>query len=398
MQERQEVMYIKKSVLIVCSIALVIVTALSTIMIVNPFGALQFDDLLKFNTGVAVLNRYYYEGVDKDSLLDGALAGVAYSVEDPYTVYMNKDIADSFIENMESDDYAGVGLYISGDAEDGRVTVVSPLSESPAEKAGIVSGDKILEVNGETVSADGIDEAANKMKGPEGTDVKLKLLKKNSGETTEITLTRAVIKRETVTSEMLDEQIGYIQISQFALHTWEEFANHFNELVGKGMKKLVIDLRNNPGGYVDVAVKLADNFLGSDKTIVYTLDKNGKRHDYTSTEPKTALPIVVITNGGSASASEILVGALKDYGLVTVVGEKTFGKGVTQIPYSFLDGSMMKITDSRYYTPNGVCIDKQGIEPDVKVEMSEEKAAGLSELTLDEDDQLKKAVEVLKNK
>ena len=391
-------MYIKKSVLIVCAIVLVIVTALSTIMIVNPFGALQFDDLLKFKTGVAVLNHYYYEDVDKDSLLDGALAGVAYSVEDPYTVYMNKDIADSFIENMESDDYAGVGLYISGDAEDGRVTVVSPLSESPAEKAGIVSGDKILEVNGESVSADGIDEAANKMKGPEDTSVTLKILKKSSGKTVEINLTRAVIKRETVTSEMLDEQIGYIQISQFALHTCEEFANHFNELVGNGMKKLVIDLRNNPGGYVDVAVKLADNFLGSDKTIVYTLDKSGKRHDYTSTEPKTALPIVIITNGGSASASEILVGALKDYGLVTVVGEKTFGKGVTQIPYTFLDGSMMKVTDSRYYTPNGVCIDKQGIDPDVRVEMSEEKAAALSELTLDEDDQLKKAVEVLKNK
>ncbi len=398
MQERQKVMYIKKSVLIVCAVALVIVTALGTIMAVNPFGVFQFDDLLKFNTGVAVLNHYYYEDVDKDLLLDGALAGVAYSVEDPYTVYMSKEVADSFVENMESDDYAGVGLYISGDAEDGRVTVVSPLSGSPAEKAGIVSGDKILEVNGEAVSADSIDEAANKMKGPEGTDVKIKLLKKNSGETVGITLTRAVIKRETVSSRMLDEQIGYIQISQFALHTGEEFANQFNELVGKGMKKLVIDLRNNPGGYVDVAVKLADNFLDGDKTIVYTLDKNGKRHDYTSTEAKTALPVVVITNGGSASASEILVGALKDYGLVTVVGEKTFGKGVTQIPYTFFDGSMIKITDSRYYTPNGVCIDKQGIEPDVKVEMSVEKAAVLSELALDEDDQLKKAVEVLKNK
>lgn len=391
-------MYIKKSVLIVCAIVLVIVTALSTIMVVNPFGALQFDDLLKFNTGISVLNRYYYEDVDKDSLLDGALAGVAYSVEDPYTVYMNKEVADSFVENMESDDYAGVGLYISGDAQDGRVTVVSPLSGSPAEKAGIVSGDKILEVNGELVSADAIDDAASKMKGPEDTHVTIKLLKKSSGKTEEITLTRAIIKRETVTSEMLDDQIGYIQISQFALHTCEEFANHFNGLVGKGMKKLVIDLRNNPGGYVEVAVRLADNFLESDKTIVYTLDKNGKRHDYTSTDAKTGLPLVIITNGGSASASEILVGALKDYGLVTVVGEKTFGKGVTQIPYTFLDGSMMKITDSRYYTPNGVCIDKQGVEPDVKVEMSEEKAAVLSELTLEEDDQLKKAVEVLKNK
>ncbi|MBR5614515.1 MAG: S41 family peptidase [Clostridia bacterium] len=391
-------MYIKKSVLIICAAVLIMAVSIGTIMIVNPFGALQFDDLIKFNTGVAVLNRYYYEDVDSDLLLDGALAGVSYSVEDPYTVYMDKETAESFMESVESDDYTGVGLYISNDSEDNRVTVVSPLSGSPAEKAGLVSGDKILEVDGTSVLGENIDEVAAKMKGKEGTDVKLKVLKKSSGETVEITITRATIKRETVTSKMIDDKIGYIQVTQFGVNTFTEFAEAFNGLLEKNMRKVVIDLRNNPGGYVDVAVRIADSFLDGDKEIVYTLDKYGKKRDYTATEGISKLPIVLLTNGGSASASEILVGALKDYDLATVVGEKTFGKGVTQIPYEFFDGSIMKITDSRYYTPSGACIDKQGIEPDVTVKMSDEKYSRLSELTPMEDEQLKKAIEILQSK
>lgn len=391
-------MYIKKSILVVCAVVLILTVSIGTIMIVNPFGALQFDDLIKFNIGIGALNRYYYEDIDSDALLDGALAGVSYSVEDPYTVYMDKDSAQSFMEDMESDDYTGVGLYISNDTEDNCVTVVSPLSGSPAEKAGLVSGDKILEVDDEAVLGENIDEVAAQMKGREGTKVKLTILKKSSGETVELTLTRATIKRETVTSKKLDEEIGYIQITQFGINTHEEFITAFNSLVEEGMRRLVIDLRNNPGGYVEIAVDIADSFLDGEKEIVYTLDKYGAKRDYVSTDGKTELPIVVVTNGGSASASEILVGALKDYDLATIVGEKTFGKGVTQIPYEFSDGSIMKITDSRYYTPSGVCIDKQGIEPDVKVEMSDEKAAMLSKLSVEEDDQLKMAIEVLRTK
>lgn len=391
-------MYIKKSILVVCAVVLILTVSIGTIMIVNPFGALQFDDLIKFNIGIGALNRYYYEDIDSDALLDGALAGVSYSVEDPYTVYMDKDSAQSFMEDMESDDYTGVGLYISNDTEDNCVTVVSPLSGSPAEKAGLVSGDKILEVDDEAVLGENIDEVAAQMKGREGTKVKLTILKKSSGETVELTLTRATIKRETVTSKKLDEEIGYIQITQFGINTHEEFITVFNSLVEEGMRRLVIDLRNNPGGYVEIAVDIADSFLDGEKEIVYTLDKYGAKRDYVSTDGKTELPIVVVTNGGSASASEILVGALKDYDLATIVGEKTFGKGVTQIPYEFSDGSIMKITDSRYYTPSGVCIDKQGIEPDVKVEMSDEKAAMLSKLSVEEDDQLKMAIEVLRTK
>lgn len=390
-------MYIKKSVLVICAVALAVVISVGTVMAINPFGALQFDDLIKFNTGISVLKKYYYEELENETLVDGALLGASYSTEDPYTVYMDKEYAESFLESIDSDDYTGVGLYISNDTEDNRVTVVSPLSGSPAEKAGLVSGDKIIAVDGEDVTGEYIDEVASKMKGKEGSEVVLTVVKKNSGRTTDITLTRANIKRETVSSKMLDGKTGYIQITQFGVNTYDEFVAAFNSLVEAKMQQLVIDLRNNPGGYVEVAVNIADCFIDEGQEIVYTLDKNGSKRDYVAEKGKTELPIVFLTNGGSASASEILVGAMKDYGLATVVGEKTFGKGVTQIPYEFWDGSIMKITDSRYYTPNGVCIDKEGIEPDVTVEMSDEEYVRLSELTTDEDKQLKAALESFLN-
>ncbi len=387
-------MYIKKSVLAICSICLVIVVALATFMAVNPFGALNFGDFLKFGAGIDALKHYYYEEVDDEKLLDGALMGAAYSVEDPYTVYLGKADAESFMESVEADDYTGVGLYISNDIQDNRVTVISPLSDSPAAKAGITTGDKILEVDGETVLGENIDDVAAKMKGPEGTKVKLKILKKATGQKVEIELIRANIKRETVESKMLENKVGYVKVTQFGLNTFSEFIEHFNGLSDDGMKSLVIDLRNNPGGYMEVAVNMADCFVDEGE-IVYTLNKHGQKRSYEASEGKTKVPMVILTNGGSASASEIFVGAMKDYGLAKVVGEKTFGKGVTQIPYPFYDGSILKITDSRYYTPNGVCIDKEGIEPDVEITMTDEDYQTLGEPSPDDDIQLKKAVEIL---
>lgn len=387
-------MYIKKSVLIICSIVLIVATIFTSVMIVNPFGILQFDDLLKFKIGVSVLNQYYYEDIDSDDLLDGALLGVSCSANDPYTVYMNKDAAESFMEDIESDDYTGLGIYISSDAETNQVIVISPLSGSPAEEAGIVSGDKILEINGEAVKGENIDEIAQKIRGKEGTTVKLKILKKSNQQQVDLELTRRTIKRETVTSKMFDNNIGYMQISQFALHTTEEFVTQFNQLVEQGLNKLIIDLRNNPGGYMEVAVNIADCFL-EDGEIVYTLDKHGNKRSYTAKEGSTKVKMAILTNGGTASASEIFVGAMRDYGLAKSVGERTFGKGVTQIPYQFFDGSIMKVTDSKYYTPKGVCIDHEGITPDVTVELNDEDYTDLSSLDLSRDTQLKAAVNLL---
>ena len=386
-------MFIKKSVLIVGSIVLALVISLLTVMAVNPFGTLNFDDFLKFGMGIGALERYYYEDIDTGTLLNGALLGASLSTGDPYTVYIDKQNAESFWESVESDNYTGIGLYISN--EENQVTVISALSGSPAEKAGITTGDKILSVDGEKVSGELLDDAAAKMKGKAGTDVKLEILKKSTDETISITLTRQMIERQTVSSKMLEDRIGYIQITQFGVNTYDEFRTHFNGLVDEKMKALVVDLRNNPGGYIEMAVNIADSFIDEGE-IVYTLDKNGNKRDYMATKGATKVPMAILTNGGSASASEVFVGAMKDYGLAKIIGEKTFGKGVTQIPYTFFDGSILKITDSRYYTPKGVCIDKTGIEPDVEVKMSDEKYSKISELSLKEDTQLLEAVRLLK--
>ncbi len=390
-------MYIKKSVLVISSVILIIATVLGTVMVTNPFGVLNFKDFFKFKIGLDVINQLYYENIDSQKLVDGALLGASLSLEDPYTVYMPKSTAEDFVQSIESDDYTGVGLYISAEGDGKEVTIVSPLKDSPAEKAGIVSGDKILGVDGQSVAGMSLDAVAANMKGPEGTDVTLTVLKKSTNETVDITLTRAKIRRETVTSQMLDEKVAYIQISQFGVNTYYEFAQHFNSLIGQGMGRLIIDLRNNPGGLMEVAVNIADSFIDEGE-IVYTLDKSGNRRNYSATPGKTVLPMVVITNGGSASASEVLVGALHSHGLITIVGEKSFGKGVTQIPYKFKDGSIMKITDSRYYTPNGVCIDHQGIMPDIEVAMTDEEYALINGVDVEHDLQLKKALEIVKEK
>lgn len=388
-------MYIKKRYIVLCTVVLIIAVSLGTFSLLNPFGIRGAADFIKLRTGIAAVKNYFYTDLKNSDIVDGALAGAAYSANDPYTVYMPAEAAENFMEEINSEDYTGVGLYISNNTEDNTVTVISPLSDSPAEKAGIVTGDKIIAVNGENVYGKDIDEVANKMKGEAGSEVKLTVVKKSTGKTEEITLKRAVIKRETVEKKMLDENMGYIEIIQFGLNTYDEFADSFNSLVDQGMEKLVIDLRNNPGGYMEVAVSIADIFIDKGN-IVYTMNRAGKKHEYNASKGGVNIPIAILINGGSASASEIFTGALKDNNKAVLVGEKTYGKGVTQIPFSFFDKSILKITNSRYYTPGGKCIDKEGIMPDYEVKMSSEKYASLSSLTLNEDEQLLKAVEILK--
>ncbi len=389
-----EYIYIKKRIWIPCVAVVLIATIVLTVMAVNPFGPTKFKEFKKFNDGVAMLEEYYYEDISTERLLDGALLGLSVSTEDPYTVYMSKEQAESFLEDIDSEDYAGVGLYIYMDETDNRATVSQPIEGAPAFEAGIQKDDKILAVDGESVENISIDAIAAKMKGPEGTEVVLTLLKAETGETVDVRLVRAIVERNTVSARMVTDSTACIQISQFGVNTFEEFVETFNKFAEADMQQLVIDLRNNPGGYMQEAVDIADVFL-SEGVIVYTMDKNGNKNEYTAKKEKTKVPMVVLVNGDSASASEVLVGALRDHELAIIVGETTFGKGVTQITCEFDDGSLMKITDSRYYTPNGVCIDHTGIEPDVEVKMEPEKYGRLSELTVQEDEQLMKAIEIL---
>lgn len=390
-------LYIKKRTLIITAIILVIVTSAGTLFLVNPFGIADIDDFLKLRIGIGALRHYYYEEIDSEAIVDGVLAGAAYSANDPYTVYMPSDTAENYMESVDSDEYTGVGLYISSDMSDNTVTVVSALSGSPAEKAGITTGDKIIAVDGEKVYGDELDSVAESMKGRSGTEVTLSIIKKSTEAPVDIKLTRALIKRETVEHKMVESNIGYIKITQFGINTYDEFVKSFNSLVDDGMERLVIDLRNNPGGYMEMAVNIADTFIEKGNKIVYTMNRNGKKHEYNASDGAISIPIAFISNGGTASASEILIGALKDNDKAILVGEKTYGKGVTQIPFAFSDKSIIKITDSRYYTPNGKCIDKEGIEPDFEVKMSEEKYSVLSELSISEDEQLMMAVERVKS-
>ncbi len=394
----QEYVHISKTVwapiLFTGLILILVATVVVTVMVMNPFGSTNFAELSKFNEGISMLKESYYEEIETETLLDGVLWGASTSMGDPYTVYMTQEEAKSFIEDIESDDYAGVGLYIYLDETDNRITVSQPIEGSPADEAGIGVGDKILKVDGEATDKFTLDQAAAKMKGAEGTEVVLTILKAESGETLDVKIVRAIVERNTVSSKMATDKTAYIQITQFGINTHMEFIEAYNKLVGEGMEKLVIDLRNNTGGYLDQAVGIADEFL-DEGVIVYTMNRDGQKHDYNANKQKTKVPMVILVNGSSASASEVLVGALKDYGKATIIGEKTFGKGVTQITREFSDGSLMKITDSRYYTPNGVCIDHEGIKPDVEIEMAIEKYAKISDLTLEEDEQLKRAVEFL---
>ena len=235
------------------------------------------------------------------------------------------------------------------------------------------------------------------MRGLDGTTVDIEVRRASTDVVETMTVERKHIETDSVTSKMLDGNIGYIAISQFIDKTDDDFKTEFDALKAEGMTSLVLDLRNNPGGYVESAVAIASNFVESGKTVAYTLNKAGDRVDYTAEGDTTEIPIAILINGNSASASELLTGCLKDYGLAYVIGEQSFGKGIVQSVYTFSNESVLSVTTDRYYTPNGVCIHGSGISPDEVIPMDKDKYARINSLTIDEDDQLLAAMNYLKN-
>ncbi len=348
----------------------------------NPLG-LSRENWNRLKWGFSAVNNYYYEEIDEDSLVDGALLGLNAAL-DEYTFYMPKDYAEDFKQSVDASEYCGVGLYIYSDVESGEVKVMSAISDSPAKKAGITTDDVIKAVDGEAVFGD-VDLASSKMLGEEGTEVSLTVLKAGEKTPVDIVLKRAKIKIETVQSEMKTNDIGYIAISQFGANTYSEFVEHFNKISEAGADKLILDLRSNPGGYFSSALGIADIFLDEGELIVYTKNRSGEKEEYYAKTEEMDIPIVILCDGGTASASEVLIGALCDNDRATLLGEKSFGKGVTQALIPYHDGSAFKVTDSKYYTPKGESIDKKGIMPDVIVK------------NLDGNDlQLEKAIEILR--
>lgn len=340
------------------------------------------------------IHNYYLNGdeiTDLD-LENGMYSGMMEALGDPYSVYYTKEEFQDMLESTAGT-FCGVGLYLSQDIETGQVKVSRPIPGTPGEAAGILAEDILIKVDGEDIAGQALDVVVSKVKGEEGTHVILTFLR--GEEELEFDVERAKIQVQTVEHEMKDEasKIGYIRITEFDDVTYRQFMDALTDLKDQGMKSLVLDLRSNPGGNVSTVCQIADELL-PEGLIVYTEDNKKKREDMKSdAEQAYKGPMVVLVDGNSASAAEILTGAIKDYGLGTIVGTTTFGKGIVQRIIPLGDGTAVKITVEDYYTPKGNNIHKIGIEPDVVVEFD-------SELYLKDrtDNQLEKGIEILKNK
>ena len=364
-------------------------------------GRDAYDQVNKFQKLFLVRDKLYelYDGeISDEVLVEGAIKGMTNSLEDPYTVFMNKEEFTDFNTQTEGA-YTGLGLQVG--VKDGNIVVIAPFDESPAKKAGILSGDVIEKVDGTDVSGKELEKAVSMMKGEENEKVTLTISRKEKDDF-DVSMKRAKIDLITVKGEMLEDNVGYIQLTMFDENTTENFNKKLEELENKGMKSLVVDLRGNPGGLLDQVVSLTSNFVEKGKVLVYTVDKNDKKTEYKSKGGiAIGMPLTVLTDGGSASASEIFAGAIRDYKVGTLVGEKTFGKGVVQTMLyqsrdGFDDGTALKVTISKYYTPRGENIHHIGIKPEVAVVYPE----ALKEKPYDRsvDPQFKKALELAKDK
>lgn len=383
---------------------LLIVTNVFTFFIANTVSvALPGGKVIVSREDYRLLNQYkklfevgkilesrYVDKVNPSTLLEGALKGMAGSLQDPYTVYMNKKEFAEFM-TQTTGTYGGIGIIVAVDQED-HIVVVSPIKNTPGERAGIKSGDIILEVNGKKVSGKNLDEAVSMMRGPKGTQVTLTIMR--DGKTFTKTITREIIKLETVFDYMLPDKIGYIKITLFDQSTSSDFKKALERLKKDGMKGLIIDLRDNPGGLLEECVNIADMLLP--KGVIVTTKGRAESQEFYSKGTGLGMPLVVLVNKGSASASEILAGAIKDRKAGVLVGTTTFGKGLVQTVVNFGDGTGLKYTIARYYTPNGTDIQGKGIEPNYVVELPKDYTLKDTP-DLKGDTQLIKAYEIIKS-
>ena len=337
----------------------------------------------------------FLKEVDEEKLLEGELKGMFQALEDPYSLYMTSDEFKDFMEHTKGV-YGGIGVIVTP-GDDNLITVVSPIEDTPGERAGLKTGDKIIKVNGKEFTADNMDKAVKLMKGEPKTTVSVTILRKEKdgkNNYMDIDIVREEIRLVTVKSNMLEDNIGYMKITSFDDLTYEDFKKDLDSLMKKNASGIILDLRSNPGGLLDVCVDIADEFLG-EGVVVYTETRSGERTYEKSKKNHIDIPLVVLVNEGSASASEILAGAIKDRNRGILIGNKTFGKGVVQRIKQLSDGSGFKLTVSEYFTPNGINIHGIGIEPDIIVDLPED-VEGIGIENLDKDVQLQTAIEKMK--
>lgn len=331
--------------------------------------------------------------IDETKAIDGAIEGYIDSLGDEYTEYIPADEMKEYTESIMGN-FVGIGIYMIQNTEKNLVQVLSPIRESPAEKAGIKAGDLITKVNGVSYTADQMTEMSNTIKGEEGSNVTIEVLRGEQTLTFEVT--RAKVNTNPIYSEKLENNIGYLEITSFDEGVAEDFKSKYLALKEQGIKGLVIDLRDNGGGIVDEALKIVDYIVPKNQTTLITVDKDGKEEVSKSKEDRLVEePVVVLVNSSSASASEIMAGALKDLKCATIVGTKTYGKGVIQQLLTLSNGAGLKITVEEYYTPNKTKINKVGITPDYEVLL---ETSITREPTDANDTQLNKAKEILKAK
>ena len=368
---------ISKKKAIIYGVLLIVITFLITSTLNIALGGKvviskeTYEEYKKYNKMIALeelVKDDFYQKTSDEKLVDGAIKGMFSGLDDKYSQYYTKAEFEK-LKEQTSGSFVGIGVYISPTSDDDHITIIAPIAGSPAEKSGIKAGDKILKVDGKVVSAQNSDEAITMIKGKKGTEVELTI--KRGEQILDVNVKRDEIVSKTVEGKVLDDNIGYIKITSFSEHTNKEFEKTLNTLKQSDIKGLVIDLRDNPGGLLNVCKDIADSLIG-EGTIVYTKDNKGNTEYLKSDKEKLGLPIAVLTNEGSASASEILTGAIIDNKAGISVGTTTFGKGLVQSVREVKDGTGYKLTTAQYFTPSGEYINGKGIKPTIE-EKDEEK-------------------------
>lgn len=375
-------------------------TSTNQYLVISPSGVkktaesniLTNKTVKKIDELMSYIDLYYNDDYDEDDIRNAIYAGTLEGLGDPYSVYYTADEYKDMQINT-SGKYYGIGAALGQDAKTKEVTISKVYEGTPAEEAGLRDGDQIVKVNDTVSTSEELSDLVQKIRGEEGTTVHLKIYRASTKKTFEVDVERKNVELPSITAKMLDGGIGYIQISEFQSKTDEQFKSALADLKKQGMKSLIVDVRSNPGGLITAASNILDQIL-PEGTVVYTEDKYGKREDYTSDSNCIDCPIAVLVNENSASASEIFAGAIKDYNYGTLIGTKTFGKGIVQTVFPLEDGDAVKITTAKYYTPKGNYIHGAGIEPDINLTY---KYSGPEDETYDMkyDNQVQKAIEVL---
>jgi carboxyl-terminal processing protease len=335
-----------------------------TVASVNAEGEI-YEELKLFSEAISLVRKNYVEEVKPKDLIYGSIKGMLGSL-DPHSSFMTPEQYKEMQVDTKGE-FGGVGIQIG--MKDGMLTVIAPIEDTPAYQAGIKAGDKIIKINNDFTKELSLQDAVSKMRGAPGSPVKITILREGWKETRDFTIKREVIKIKSVKSKILDDGIGYIKINQFQEQTSSDLSTNMDKLLKDNITALVLDVRNNPGGLLNSAIDVSSQFLSPGKLVVFIKDKKGEKIEYRSNKNagNSTIPMVVLVNQGSASASEIVAGALKDWNRAVIIGTQTFGKGSVQSVVPMNDGSALRLTTAKYYTPKGISIQSTGITPDIVV-------------------------------